>query len=262
MKRLLGFFLALAFFLPGKAMADYRDRLRDEYANRIPGRVRYAKAFYEKYGPWLHKYSGGMPVGFMAAIAQWESNGKMSSSGDPRLGEVGFFQLSDSSINRYKLSSDPRSKPEGNIFLAGVEYNDYAASLKADFPHLFELGSKDNWMMARLAFAIGYYGTQTVIRKARPRYGRVWRDVAAWADRTGAVGFGAYQSAGKVWFRIKNIDVQWKVGLQVEQSWYGVPQYVPKYVDYTIPKKGRKYMTSPVVVPIVVGLLSAAGLLL
>ena len=61
--------------------------------------------------------------GFFAAIAQWESDGKMSSVGDASLGEIGIYQITESSARNLAGNAEVRRSAEGNIAIAGVEYN-------------------------------------------------------------------------------------------------------------------------------------------
>lgn len=217
---------------------SYINRLREEKGPKFDARVERARRFYANYGSYVLKYRGGMDPGFLAAIAEWESGGKMGSSGDAKLGEVGFFQIENSTPGKFS-ARDVRHSPEGNIFLACLEYNATANRLAQEFPALIWNGSVDQWKMARLAFAIGYGGTRSCIEAAKPRPGACYAGIQDWADRTGAKSLGA-QSASKVWFRIHAVDVQWSIGMNVAPfAGVGVPSKIPSPsgVSYQIPER-------------------------
>ena len=206
-------------------------------ARSFDGLVRTAKAFYAKEETNLRKYAGGMPVGFLAGIAAWESSGSMGSPGDARLGEVGYFQITSSTEKKFCTPSNYRSNPEGNIFLAGLEYNVNAARLQADHPQLIHSGSVDHWLIARLTFAIGYAGTRKLIKLAGKSYGNVYKDLVDYVNETGGIPLGS-QSASKVKARVKSVSTQWFVGEKVAAPWGGTPSRVPSPsgIRYCVPK--------------------------
>lgn len=194
--------------------------------------VRGAERFYGKYGDLLLKYSGGMPAGFLAAIAQWESGGSITSKGDASLGETGFFQL-ESSLPKKFCMPDVRSDPAGNIWLGCMEYNAVANRLNKDRPAYVWNGTAEQWKMARLCFAIGYAGALRCLDASNPIPGLPYSSIVSWADRTGAMSLGS-QESGKVWYRIKAINKQWLIGSRVGSMAFGVPREIPKF-------NGQKY---------------------
>lgn len=244
MHRALAIILLTILLLSGKANAvtDWKARYRTEQG-KISSRAASAAKFYAKYGHLVTKYSGGMPIGFLCAIAQWESNGKMSSSGDISLGEVGIYQITDSAPKHFGVDPDVRRHAEGNIFLAGLEYNANANRLAKEYPNLISPGSKDQWMLARLSFAIGYGGTTKLIRLAGRRYGAVWDDIRRYVERTGGIQLGS-QSPAKIWYRVHIIALQWEIGSRVADMSYGQPTRVPAYKRYRIPSR-YGYLVDP-----------------
>ena len=197
-----------------------------------------------------------MPAGFMAAIAEHESGGRFDSAGDISLGEVGFFQITQDFPKQFGIDPDVRRQYEGNIFLAGLEYNAYAARLANAYPNEIAPGTKDQWYVSRLAFAVGYYGTENLIKNSRPHiFGQVWQGIQTWIERTGGMPLGS-QSADKVKARVKDIDVQWLIGNQViPASWTG-PRKVPAYAAYSVPS-----WASGMLAPIIGSAILAAGAL-
>lgn len=212
----------------------------------IPRRVDNTKELYQKYKPWLEKYKGGMPVGFLTAVMQWESGGKMSSSGDPSLGEVGFFQITSSFPPKIGLPADSRYDPETNIFLGGLEYQLMATELFLFNPAI-TLGSIDSWKLARLSFAIGFPGTKKLIQAANATVqGNVFNDVKNYVDRVGGVALGQ-QDPGKVWYRVHAVDLQWQIGEKaVPFQSVGQPQKLPASPagPYSIDKKNAKLLVA------------------
>ena len=216
-------------------------------ANKIedlPSIVKSAKKFNDKYSSYLQRYKGGMPRGFFAAIAAIESDGKMIE-GDPDLGEYGFFQITAKMPTDYGLKSELRKTAEGNIFLAGLEYNVEAKRLKLKYPNLIVEGTADQWKLARLVFAIGKYGVDTCIKHAKPMVpGRVFEALETWADETGAIAIGS-SPAGKIRMRIKLVSkVAWEAGKQVTYQSNGMPVKVPapSGISYTLPKSIRPFL--------------------
>lgn len=241
---------------------EWQNRLEARIA-AIPSRARDAGAFLGKAGSWLRRYRGGMPIGFLAAIAQWESGGKMDSPGDESLGEAGYFQIAKNTPGHFGFSADLRFQAEWNIFFGALEYNVEAVKMALHHP-LVRLGSADSWRLARLAFAIGSAGTKKLIDLAKPRFpGAVFAAVRDYVDAGGAVGLGS-QSADKVWYRVKAVDVQWAIAERVGLGSYGLPQKppAPNGRDYKLSPELEARMRTNVVAEVVGTLATAAAIVL
>lgn len=227
-------------------LPDFQARLAEE-KTKVEKRAASAASFYARWRPQIQKYRGGMPAGFMAAIAQWESGGSMASSGDPDLGEYGFFQITASTPPQFGLGAELRKNPEGNIFLAGLEYQVEAKRLALRYPGLVREGTRDQWMLARLVFAIGGGGTRKLIDGAKPQIpGKVYDALLAYVDATGGVPLGS-QSAGKVWLRVHIVPLTWQIGeLVMPGAFGGLPTRIasPRGVTYRLPKDVREHMRS------------------
>jgi hypothetical protein len=211
--------------------SEWQSRLAKAKAS-IPGRVASTRAFYARVGPWIDRYKGGMPKGFFAAIGQWESGGTWTSGGDPVLGEVGYYQIASSTPPKFGLPPAARKDQESNVFLGGLEYNAKAAEQHLRYPQI-RLGSEDSWKLSRLAFAIGSGGTNTLISRSAPS----WGAVKSYVDRVGGIPLGR-QSAGKVWFRVHAVDLQWEIGKKALGGWGSAPKIIPppaKYPQYDLP---------------------------
>lgn len=211
--------------------AEYRSKLQQQ-ENEIPQRAARARSVLGNLSPWLFKYHGGMPVGFLAAIASFESGGKMSSRGDYSLGEVGIFQITESFPPHVGLPASSRYDAETNVFLGCLEYQIEAVRMWLARPSI-PLATADNWKLARLAFSIGPNGTKKLLQLSGARN---YRDLMRYVDSVGGVALGR-QSAGKVWFRVHVIDVLWKIGEQTFPVQIGAPVQLPTPPAgaYTIP---------------------------
>lgn len=177
-----------------------------------------AQSFLGTYGSWLNRYSGGMPVGFFAAIAAFESGGKMSSGGDPRLGEVGFYQVTGSFPKSLGLDPGLRNQPEWNIFFGGVEYN----ILAKEFGDEYGVSGADQWKYARLAFAVGRNGARKLfVLSGAKDYDGLLR----W-NQTHTPPQIVNQSPEKVAKRIRKVEEVWNVGKLLGGS-VGSPVKVP-----------------------------------
>ena len=221
---------------------EYKNKLSKQI-NSIPNNAQRASDVYVRLAPLLNKYKGGMPAGFLAAIASFESGGKMSSRGDSTLGEVGIFQITKSFPPKVGLASNTRFEEENNVFLGCLEYQIMAIQMWLAHPQI-PLGSSDSWKLARLAFAIGSGGTRKLLQASQARS---YKELAAYVDKVGGVSLGR-QSASKVWFRVHVIDVLWQIGQLVNPSfWIGAPVKIPKPPagPYIIPDSVVKYLPSP-----------------
>lgn len=180
-----------------------------------------------------------MPVGFLAAIANFESGGKMSSTGDVGLGEVGIFQITASFPPKVGLPADSRRDEETNVFLGGIEYQIMAVKMFLAQPAI-RLGSEDNWKLARLAFAIGEGGTRKLLQQSGARS---YSQLLDYLDRVGGVSLGR-QSAGLVWFRAQVINVLWEIGQRARFSFASAPVKIPNPPAgaYTLPGDVAPYL--------------------
>lgn len=171
-----------------------------------------------------------MPVGFMAAIVQHESDGNFNSAGDASLGEIGYFQVAQDTGSKFGVDPNVRRDPEGNVFLAGLEYNVNAARITLNYPQI-QSGTADQWKFARLIFAIGYGGTTGLLNKAisAGAIGNAapYNDFVNWANAGGA--------SGTQLNRINDVQVQWAIGQSVVGDGPGVPSQIPEYVAYSLP---------------------------
>lgn len=222
------------------ADTDYVAKLaKMESAAGVASRVKNARTLLVKYGSWLRRYHGGLPVGIFAAIMEMESGGKMGAPGDVSLGEVGFYQITSSFPAEVGLPAESRYDPETNVFLGGLEYQVEAAKAAKQWPGIVTKGSVDQWKLARLSFAIGWGGTRDFVTRAfaDSSSGSPYQRVLRYADKTGGRPYGS-QSATKVWYRVHVVDYNFRVGQQVSSGFYGPPQIIPappKYPRYTFP---------------------------
>lgn len=244
-------------------MTDYRAELAAHTAPAvIADRVKRTRALYQQYGALIDKYRGGMPQGFAAASMQWESDGIPTTVGDPNLGEFGLYQVTSEFPTTIGLPADSRLNTETNIFLGMMDYQLAAARLAAQ-NRAIQLGTSDSWKLARLSFAIGAGGTQSLVASAlkwRPTYGgNVFATVRAFVDAGGATSAGS-QSADLVWYRVHTVDVVWDIGQAAVpfQSW-GSPTKVPAPPSgpYVLPAALASSFHAPIPVAL---LLAAAGL--
>lgn len=201
-------------------MATYADKLRERRA-QIPARAEKARAIENALGPLLRRYHGGMPRGFLAAIAEWESGGKMSSRGDPALGEVGIFQITSSFPPEIGWPANSRYQEENNVFLGCLEYQ--IEAVRMFFASGIALGTEDNWKLARLAFAVGSPGTRKLLRASGAK---TYAQLLRYLDQTGGVSLGK-QSAGLVWFRAHSVDLLWEIGKRVRTPFPSAPTKIP-----------------------------------
>jgi hypothetical protein len=221
-----------------------------------------ARAIYLALKTPLLRYRGGMPAGAMAAIAEIESGGRMDAPGDPDLGEAGYFQITSSFPTSVGVDPSVRLAPEGNVFLAGLEYQ-IEAVRTSRMSSAVTLGTLDSWRLARLAFAVGSSGTKRLLAAARPSIaGQAFAGVLAWADATGAMALSSGQPAGKVWYRIKMTELAFRAGALAAPPFFGGPARVPapSGIAYHFPADVAGYFSVSVVAPILA--LAAAGALI
>jgi len=213
-----------------------------------------AKKFYDQHRVELDRYRGGMPVGFFAAIADHESSGRMVT-GDPRLGEAGYYQITESFPRTVGVNPEVRKDPEGNIFLAGLEYNIEAARIAVRYPVIVP-GSPEQWKMARLVFALGIGAVTKLVALVGSAH---FPTLLAYVKAHPNVTVSGYP-AGKVLARTTSVETLWNEGAQIAFPTVGVPVMVPAPagITYALPK-GVVLPRSP---GFGFGLIAAAGLAL
>jgi hypothetical protein len=216
----------------------------EEAVASIPSRVKATKIIIDKLGPWLSQYHGGMPLGFLAAILQWESGGKADTSGDPSLGEYGYLQVTPDTAKKFGIDPAQRLNPEWNIFLGSLLYNVKAIELRL-YNSKVRLGTEDSWKLARLSAAVGAAGTRKLIDLAQPtQEGHVFDAIRDYVDRTGGVQLSAAQPAEKVRFRVHAVDVVWAVGEKAYPAQtLAMPARMPApFGVYTVPTSVASFL--------------------
>lgn len=231
-------------------MTDYNAKLRElESTSNVLDDVKRGKALLTKYGTWLERYHGGLPVGVLAAIMLMESGGKMDAPGDVSLGEVGLYQITASFPTRVGLPAQSRYDAQTNVFLGSLEYQLGAAEAKQRWGALVALGSQDNWKLSRLAFAVGASGARRLVEAAQAKglvhQGAVFDGVRALVDSGGSFALSSGQPADKVRYRVHAIDHNFKVGLMIRPGFFTGPMTLPPAPgaeSYQIPIELRPYM--------------------
>lgn len=227
------------------SLATWKSKL-DELNRGAASRARSAAVLLEKLGPWLSRYRGGMPAGFLAAIIQFESGGRADAGGDAGLGEFGYLQVAASTAAEFGLPARVRLDPEGNVFLGCLEYQAEAVKMHLARADAVRLGTVDSWKLARLGFAIGNAGTRRLLEGVPAGSRAPWRDLVAHVDRLGGMALGS-QEAGKVWYRVHAVDVLWNIGEAVRGGGVGMPERIPAPlgITYTVPTRVAPYLSSP-----------------
>lgn len=225
-------------------MTDYAAKLA-ALRSRLDSRAASARQLLVRHEGWIDRYRGGMSGGLFAAIMYTESGGNFGAAGDVSLGEVGYYQITASFPETVGIDPDVRRDPEGNVFLAGLQYQVRAAGFEAAFPGVVRRGTVDQWKLARLAFAVGNHAAQDLLRRARAARARgagPWAQLVAYVDDVGGVAYGS-QSADKVWYRVHVVDVDVAVGDRVRQDGYHAPEILPapSGVSYRFPAALRRY---------------------
>lgn len=229
---------------PPTVPKEWADRFAQAQAS-VPGRVTRARRFLDAHADLLDRCRGGMHRGFFAAIAQWESDGKMGAPGDATLGEVGWYQVIPSIARLFGLDPKALATEEGNTLVAGLEYTMYALRAVKRWTRWVADGTRTQWLIARLAFAVGWGGTKKLVDPAlasrAPGEVTAWRAIVEHADATGGITLGRVP-AGKVWYRVRAIDVQWKIGRLVApgaSSGKAVWPTAPQGLAYRLPPEFR-----------------------
>ena len=220
-------------------------------ADSFDSAVASSRALLQQFRPWIDKYRGGMPAGWMAAIMNVESGGNFASSGDVSLGEIGYYQIAAYVPALFGYDPSVRADPETNVALASLEYSLEAALWAADYPDVVQLPSADAWKLARLSFAVGRAGSRQLAALARQSGGltpgNVYGDIVRWISSSGGVPLGS-QSADTVARRTLDIERQWQVGQAVEPGTSGPPTLIPDPPagPYTIPFQAIPYFSQPI----------------
>jgi len=209
-----------------------------------------AQAIYDQLEPWIDRYRGGIPAGFLASAILHESGGDFNAPGDPTLGEVGYLQVASYVPELFGYDADARTDPESNIAIGSLEYALEAVYWAMAFPAV-QLGTADSWKLARLAFAVGRGGSHQLATLAQQAYGGlttgdVYHDIVKYVTATGGVALGS-QSAQKVAQRVVDIDRQWAIGQSVSGGSAGPPTIIPDPPagPYTIPLDAAPYFVEP-----------------
>jgi hypothetical protein len=231
-----------------------------------PSKVRQAQALLTKYGPWINKYRGGLPAGWMAAIMLHESGGNFAAPGDVSLGEVGFYQIASYVPPLFGYPAEARTDPETNVALASLEYGLEAVKWYLRYPTLVRLGTADSWKLSRLTFAVGRGGSyQLADAAARLHYlqpGAVYDGIVRYVAANGAPQLGS-QSPDKVASRVASIPQQWEIGQAVDGSGMGPPTLIPNPPagPYKIPAAEAPYFVRALPGIVLVALGGGAALL-
>ncbi len=233
-------------------MTDYAALLQQKSsAAEMSSDARQVKALLGKYGPWINKYRGGLPAAWMGMIMLWESGGNPTLVGDASLGEYGFFQIASYVPPLFGLPISARTDPESNIAIASLEYSMEAIKWFLRYPNLVQLGTADAWKLARLSFAVGRSGSYQLADAAKVHTpGHVFDDIKNYVAAHGGMQLGS-QLADKVWFRVMNIDVQWKIAEMANGGPLspGAPELPPNPLPtglYSVGGDLLPYFTKPV----------------
>lgn len=189
---------------------------------------RYPRKVLNAYRSWFERYHGGMPVGFLAAICQHESNGQPKLVGDKSLGEYGLFQIAADVPGQFGYPASARMNAQNNVAIAVLEYSCEAVRWHLDYPEV-ELGSTTNWWLARLSFAIGRGGSRKLAKLARAAgyTGPLYAAILAFVRERGSPQLGS-QSPEKVKRRVESIPVVWTIGQAIApESRPGPPKLIP-----------------------------------
>lgn len=207
-----------------------------------------ASAIYDALRPWIDRYHGGVPAGFIASAILHESGGNFGSPGDLSLGEIGYLQVAAYVPPLFGYPPEARVDPESNIAIGVLEYQLEAVLWAIAFPQV-KLGTADSWKLARLAFAIGRSGSHQLASMAGASGltdGDVYHDIVRYVIATGGVPLGS-QSAQKVAQRVVDIDRQWAIGQAVSAGLSGPPMLIPDPPagPYTLPPDVAPYFAEP-----------------
>lgn len=174
----------------------YYDSRAARLVKTIPQRVARTRELMAQWPTFLDRYRGGLPRGVFAAMMQLESNGSPTAKGDPKLGEVGLFQITAEFPRSLGLDPRLRYDNEWNFYFAGVEYNQTAARWARRYRSLIEAGSRDAWLLSRLSFAIGDGGARAHAKRAVDAHRDIAQRDGAYAALLALVRHGGARKAG------------------------------------------------------------------
>lgn len=208
-----------------------------------------ARGVYQALGPWIDRYHGGIPAGFLAAAISHESGGNFNAAGDILLGEVGYMQIAAYVPPLFGYPAEARNDPESNIAIGVLEYSLEAVLWMLAVPEV-SLGTDDSWKLARLAFAVGRSGSRQLAAAAGSAglpYGDVFGAIRRYVQAAGGIPLGS-QSADKVAARVLSIERQWEIGRAVTFGVSGPPMYIPDPPagPYIIPPEAAPYFVKPI----------------
>lgn len=213
-------------------------------------RVQRVQQLLDQYGNWIDKYRGGVPRSFAATIMMWESNGDFNAPGDPSLGEIGFYQVASYVPQMFGYSTDATADPESNVCIGLLEYQYEAVGWNLFTGGKVPLGSADSYKLARMTFAIGRAGAQSLAASAQAAgisdSDGVYAQIAKLVTSSGAPSLGGV-SAQKVAQRVLDIDTQWQIADLASDNTPGLPTLVPDPPagPYTIPADAAPYFVKP-----------------
>ena len=230
-------------------------------------KVASAKALLTKFKPWFSKYHGGLTEGALASFMLHESGGNFAAPGDASLGEIGYFQIAAYVPPLFGLAASARMDPETNVALAVLEYELEAAKFKVRYPAYVNLGTRDSYMLGRLAFAVGRGGSYQLADRAislryassGDLYGGILRSTAA----NGGMTLGS-QSPSKVAARVASIPDQFAIADAVDPfGVFGPPEIIPAPPAgaYAIPADVLPLFVRPIPGIVLATLAGGAGLL-
>lgn len=229
-------------------MPDYTQLLAERQAS-IASDARRVAQLRKRFGTWIDKYRGGMPAEWLASIIKFESDGVVDEKGDQRQGEYGLLQIAADVPVKFGLPSSARLDPESNIAIGVLEYSLESALWALRHPGLVRAGTRDAWMLARLSFAVGRYGSYRLADAAGVHTpGDVYGDIARYVAANGGMQLGS-QSPEKVRFRTLAIPLQWKVAETAAGGALapGMPQLIPAPPTgpYKVPTNVASYFVRP-----------------
>lgn len=197
-----------------------------------------AARVYATYRPYIDRFHGGMPVGFLAAIFAHESSGNPYATGSPSLGEYGLGQVTENFPRTVGVDPDVRKTPEGNVFLSALEYQIEAERLAIRYPNLIVRGSADQWKMSRLVFALGIGAVTKLMMLVRPtERGNVYGQIRTYVNTHPGTTVSGYAST-TVLSRISSVQSLWDEGAKVAPSNVGLPEAIPapSGITYVLPR--------------------------
>jgi hypothetical protein len=227
-------------------------------------KVTRARQILAQYQPWIDRYKGGLPRGWLAAIVMHESDGNPAAPGDASLGESGLMQVAAYVPPLFGFPESARLTSENNIAIGSLEYAFEAVKWYLRYPTIVRLGTADSWKLARLSFAVGRSGSYQLADLAKSYWepGRMFDAILRHVTAFGAPALGS-QSPDKVRNRVLSIPEQWAIGEAVDSSPPGPPMLIPNPPAgaYRIPAKEAPYFVKPIGLAVAALFVGGAGLL-